>query len=194
MWPIFNWMARLEVSWARQSNVQIKMQQLAANPLITLTICICLSLSTLIMIVMLINQAIKVKKFSNSDWLPVQSTIIHSQLNLIRDDGYPKSYTASIVFEYEVSSKKYTSNLITPDLQTSSGVNKGYGSNLTGLFPVGKKLTAYYSNSNHSVAVLFPCNTLWTWFSVAYHSIAAFGLLMLIPSIFYLYIYFSGLN
>ncbi len=169
------------------------MHQFTTNPLVTFTICICLSLSTIILIAMLINQKIKVRKFSNSDWLSTEATITHSQLNLFSSSSN-SAYTASIVFDYEINSISYSSNLITPDLQTSSGVDEDYGLNLVKLFPIGKRVTVYYSSHDHSIAVLFPCNTLWTWFSVAYHSIAAFGLLMLIPSIFYLYIYFSGLN
>lgn len=170
------------------------MQQLTTNPLVTFTICICLSLSILILIGMMINQAFKVRRFSNSDWLPIDAIITHSKLNLFSNNSYPNSYTASIIFDYEINSTKYSSNLITPDLQTSSGVDKNYGENLVKIFPIGKRVTAYYSSHDHSIAVLFPCNTLWTWFSVAYHSVAAFGLLMLLSSIFYLYIYFSDFN
>lgn len=166
------------------------MQELNENFWVALTIFTCLFLSSIILIVMTINQSLKVRMFSKNQWTPIEATITHSQLNRFHVRSIPKSYTASIVFEYIINSKTYSSNLITPDLLNSSGINKDYGLNLIQLFPAGKRVQAYYNSSNYSVAVLFPCNTQWTWFNTLYHPIAVFGFLMLLPSIFYLLIYF----
>jgi len=166
------------------------MLELNENFWVAFTIFSCLLLSSIILIVMIINQTLKVRKLSKNQWLPIDATITHSQLNRFYFDTIPKSYTASIVFEYEINYKTYSSNLITPDLLDSSGIKKDYGLNLIQLFPIGKRVQAYYNSSNYSVAVLFPCNTQWTWFNTFYHPIAVFGFLMLLPSIFYLLIYF----
>jgi hypothetical protein len=169
------------------------MSELKAIQLVVLIICVCLLISTIVLIGMLINQALKVRKFSSPQWTSIEATITQSQLNTL-PTKYRNVYTASIVFHYDVDGKTYSSSLITPDLLTSTGVDREYGSNLITLFPLGKRVQAYYSKRNHSVAVLFPCNTQWTWFTVGYHSVAVFGFLMLLPSIIYVYFNISKLH
>ncbi len=154
------------------------------------TIIFCLAMTILAFIITAINQVSKTINYGSAHWLPIDANIAHSQLNLFTRDAI-RTYSANIVFEYSVEGKQYSSNIITPDLQSGSGFNEADGKNLIELFPVNAQVRAYYNQHNPATAVLFPCNTQWSWHTIFYVTFLAFGLLMVIPSCLFLFAYFS---
>lgn len=153
------------------------------------TIIFCLAMAILTSLLTAIGQVSKTIKYGSAHWLPVNANITHSQLNLFTSD-MRRTYSANIAFEYSVEGTQYSSNIITPDLESGSGFDKSNGGNLIALFPANAQVRAYYNQHNPSVAVLFPCNTQWSWHTIFYIAFLVFGALMIIPSSLFLFIYF----
>jgi len=106
----------------------------------------------------------------SSQWPFIRGIIVASELRHTNDDT-----SVHIAYEYSISGKTYTSNLVSYSGLANASVERDA---LISRYPVGTKVSVYYDPSNPSRAVLQPGgSTTWRIPMAAGAILAVVGLL-----------------
>ena len=124
------------------------------------------------------------KANASEDWPAVEGTVLHSSVDIRRGDD-STSYSAEVMYTYEVEGNVHSSNRIGYGSVSSS--SPGGAQRIVNSYPVDSRVTVYYDPSNPEESVLRPGRSAATYFFPIFGGVFALsGLSMLIflPKVF----------